>query len=185
MELSAIRKGGDEFPVSLVLSGVQIDREWHGIGFMRDITEHKKLQNELKEKDEIMLAQSRQAAMGDMISMIAHQWRQPITAIGMGAQNMQLDIEMDEIDPERFDRKLNNIVEQTNFLSKTIDDFRDFLKPNKKPSTHTLSKIVEGALNIVEKSLENNNITLELFSAVTSTDKSGAFLETAVWILSS
>ena len=117
--------------------------------------------NALMEQDKIMLSQSRQAAMGDMISMIAHQWRQPITAIGMGAQNMQLDIELEEIDPKRFDKKLNNIVEQTHFLSKTIDDFRDFLKPNKKPDTHMLSEIVDGTLNIVEKSLENNNITLE------------------------
>ena len=161
LELSAIRKGGHEFPISLVLSGVQIDGEWHGIGFMRDITEKKELQSELKQKDEIMLAQSRQAAMGDMISMIAHQWRQPITAIGMSAQNMQLDIEMDDIDSKRFDTKLSKIVELTAFLSKTIDDFRDFLKPNKKPNTQMLSKIIKGTLSIIEKSLENNNITLK------------------------
>ena len=161
LELSAIKKGGHEFPISLVLSGVQIDGEWHGIGFMRDITERNKLQSEIKQKDEIMLAQSRQAAMGDMISMIAHQWRQPITAIGMGAQNLQLDIELDDIDPKRFDTKLSKIVELTTFLSKTIDDFRDFLKPNKKPDTSMLSKILNGALAIVGKSLENNNITLK------------------------
>lgn len=161
LELSAIKKGGYEFPISLVLSGVKIDGEWHGIGFMRDITERNKLQSELKQKDEIMLAQSRQAAMGDMISMIAHQWRQPITAIGMGAQNLQLDIELDDIDPKRFDTKLSKIVELTAFLSKTIDDFRNFLKPNKKPDTSMLSKVLTGALGIVGKSLENNNITLK------------------------
>ena len=161
LELSAIKKGGIEFPISLILSGVQIDGEWHSIGFMRDITERNKLQNELKEKDEIMLAQSRQAAMGDMISMIAHQWRQPITAIGMGAQNMQLDIELGDINPKRFDTKLTKIVEQTEFLSKTIDDFRDFLKPNKKPKNCKLSELVEDSLTIIGKSLQNNNITLE------------------------
>ena len=161
LELSAIKKGGHEFPISLVLSGVQIDGKWHGIGFMRDITERNKLQSELKQKDEIMLAQSRQAAMGDMISMIAHQWRQPLTAIGVGAQNLQLDIELDDIDPKRFNTKLTKIVELTAFLSKTIDDFRDFLKPNKKPETSMLSKVLNGALGIVGKSLENNNITLK------------------------
>ena len=88
LELSAIKKGGHEFPISLVLSGVQIDGEWHGVGFMRDITEKKELEEELKEKDKIILAQSRQAAMGDMISMIVHQWRKPITAIGIAAKNI-------------------------------------------------------------------------------------------------
>lgn len=161
LELSAIRKGGIEFPVSLLLNGVQIDGKWHGIGFMRDITETKKMQNELKEKDTIMLAQSRQAAMGDMISMIAHQWRQPITAISMSAQNMQLDLELEDIDPKRFDEKLTKIVEQTAFLSHTIDDFRNFLKPNKKPDTCRPSGIIEGALGLVGKTLENNNISIE------------------------
>jgi PAS domain S-box-containing protein len=160
LELSAIRKGGDEFPISLLLNGVKINGKWHGIGFMRDLSETKKMQNELKEKDEIMLSQSRQAAMGDMISMIAHQWRQPITAISMGAQNMQLDIELEDIDPIRFDEKLCKIVEQTAFLSKTIDDFRNFLKPNKKADTCRASEIVEGALGLIGKSLENNSITL-------------------------
>ena len=163
LELSAIRKGGQEFPISLVLSGVQIDGKWHGIGFMRDITEKKELESELKQKDKIMLSQSRQAAMGDMISMIAHQWRQPITAIGMSAQNLQLDIELEDIDLKRFDTKLTTIVEQTEFLSKTIDDFRDFFKPNKKPNTNMLSNTVEGALSVVGKSLENNNIRLEKY----------------------
>ena len=96
-----------------------------------------------------------------MISMIAHQWRQPITAIGMGAQNLQLDIELDDIDPKRFDKKLTKIVEQTEFLSKTIDDFRDFLKPNKKSHTYKVSAIVEGTLSVIRKSIENNNIRLE------------------------
>ena len=161
LELSAIKKGGHEFPVSLLLNGVEIDGKWHGIGFLRDLTETKKMENEIKQKDEIMLAQSRQAAMGDMISMIAHQWRQPITAISMGAQNMQLDIELEDIDPDRCNTKLAKIVEQTAFLSKTIDDFRNFLKPNKIADSCKASEIIEGALGLIGKSLENNNITLK------------------------
>ena len=114
-----------------------------------------------REKERIMLAQSRQAAMGDMISMIAHQWRQPITAIGMSAQNMQLDIELEAIDPQRFGNKLQNIVEQTRYLSRTIDDFRNFLRPNKKAVSCTPKNLAEGAVSIIGKSLEHHKITLE------------------------
>lgn len=155
------RKDGSIFFADINSSMITLSGKKYLVGIFRDVTEQKKLQSKLKEKDDIMLAQSRQAAMGDMIGMIAHQWRQPITAIGMGAQNMQLDIELEEIDPKRFDEKLSKIVEQTHFLSNTIDDFRDFLKPNKKPGTHMLSEILEGALNIIAKSLENNNIKLK------------------------
>lgn len=160
LELSAIRKNGDEFPISLLLSAVQIDGKWHGIGFMRDLSETKKMQNEIKQKDEIMLAQSRQAAMGDMISMIAHQWRQPITAISMSAQNMMLDIELEDVNSERFNEKLTKIVEQTSFLSNTIDDFRNFLKPNKREDICMISDLVEGTLGLIGKSLQNNSIVL-------------------------
>ena len=114
----------------------------------------------LQKKDKMMIAQSRQAAMGDMIGMIAHQWRQPLASIGMGAQNMQLDIELGDIDPKRFDEKLSKIVEKTHFLSQTIDDFSDFLKPEKKGGSCSLSKMVDGTLSIVEKSLDNNKITV-------------------------
>ncbi len=113
-----------------------------------------------REKERIMLAQSRQAAMGDMVSMIAHQWRQPITAIGMSAQNMQLDIDLDEVDMPRMRSKLQYIVDQTGYLSKTIDDFRDFLKPNKATTTCSPAGLIEGTVRIVGKSLENNSITL-------------------------
>jgi signal transduction histidine kinase len=126
-----------------------------------DITEMETIKNKLKQKDEMILAQSRQAAMGDMISMIAHQWRQPITAISMGAQNMQLDIELEDINPERFDEKLTKIVEQTAFLSHTIDDFRDFLKPNKKLDVSKISDIINSTLGLIGKSLQNNNISVE------------------------
>ena len=102
LELSAIKKGGEEFPVSLLLNGVQIDGKWHGIGFMRDITDTKKMQNELKQKDEIMLAQSRQAAMGDMISMIAHQWRQPLNTLGLVLQKLELFHKNGKLDEKKL-----------------------------------------------------------------------------------
>ena len=113
-----------------------------------------------REKERIMLTQSRQAAMGDMISMIAHQWRQPITAIGMSAQNMRLDIDLGEVDMPRMRSKLQHIVDQTGYLSKTIDDFRDFLKPNKTATACNPAELIDAAVRIIGKSLENSNIML-------------------------
>lgn len=128
---------------------------------------------ELHEKEEQMITQSRQAAMGDMIAMIAHQWRQPITVIAMAVNNIKLDIELDEVvTTEKIEGMIETVTEQTQHLSKTIDDFRDFFKPNKEKAEFSVYSVVESALKIIGKSLENNNIT------VTSSDKSTRTVKT-------
>lgn len=116
---------------------------------------------ELKKKDEMMINQSRQAAMGDMIAMIAHQWRQPITVIGMEANNININILLEEeITTEELKKMADTISEQTQQLSQTIDDFRNFFKPNQDKVQTTVGSVLESTLKIVGKSMENNNIAL-------------------------
>ena len=130
------------------------------VGFHTDITKIKQYEQELKEKDEVMIAQSRHAAMGEMMSMIAHQWRQPISVISMEANNILMDVELDSIDPQTLKESMEGILHQVAELSKTIDDFRDFFKPDQEISKATLQGILQDALTIVGKSLENNGIKL-------------------------
>jgi C4-dicarboxylate-specific signal transduction histidine kinase len=113
-----------------------------------------------KHQEEIMIVQSRHAAMGEMISMIAHQWRQPITVISMAANNIKLDASMDMIEAEDMDSIADDILEQTHYLSDTIDDFRDFFKPNKEKTNILPQDVIEDSIKIIEKSLINNNIQL-------------------------
>lgn len=116
---------------------------------------------ELKQKEEMMINQSRQAAMGDMIAMIAHQWRQPITVIAMEANNIKIDIELEEeITTEKLQKMAESISEQTQQLSQTIDDFRNFFKPNQEKVQTTVGSVLESTLKIVGKSMENNNIAV-------------------------
>jgi len=126
-----------------------------------EIEERKIVQKKIKVQDELIMAQSRHAAMGEMISMIAHQWRQPISVIAMEANNMLADIEFDEIETESFSRDAKNIIAQTQHLSKTIDDFRNFFRPEKKKEWAIPQKIMEECFSIVGKSLENHNIELK------------------------
>ncbi|MDO8453820.1 MAG: HAMP domain-containing sensor histidine kinase [Sulfurimonas sp.] len=116
--------------------------------------------NKNKVNEEIMIAQSRMAIMGEMIGMIAHQWRQPITIIGMLINNTILDIEFDEIDKDKILEDLTSIDEQVHYLSKTIDDFRNFFRPNKLPQHIKVGDISRELLNILGKNFENNNISL-------------------------
>ena len=73
---------------------------------------------------------AKQAALGDVIGMIAHQWRQPVAVISMIANNVLLDIALDKVNPESIQEEMNNIAKQTQFLSQTIDNFRNFFKPS-------------------------------------------------------
>jgi signal transduction histidine kinase len=107
-----------------------------------------------------MIAQSRHAAMGEMISMIAHQWRQPLSIISMGANNILADIELDILDTDTLEAGAKDIIAQTQELSKTIDDFKNFFKPIKNIEEVTVEDIMEETLRVIGKSLENNNIKI-------------------------
>ncbi|MFT5660164.1 MAG: PAS domain S-box-containing protein [Sulfurimonas sp.] len=115
---------------------------------------------ELKHKDEMLIDQSRHAAMGEMIGMIAHQWRQPISAIAMDANNMLLDISLNDFNVDNAKEYSNSILNQTQDLSKTIDDFRNFFKPDKVISEVDIKETIDTTLSIVKDSLKNNNIEL-------------------------
>ena len=109
------------------------------------------LKSQLKESEEIMVAQSRQAAMGDMLSMIAHQWRQPLSVIAMAANNLKAQMELEvQISEENLHQIINTIDEQTSYLSHTIDDFRNFFKPDKVKEHISLNEMAMYALMVEE-----------------------------------
>jgi len=118
---------------------------------------------DIEKKDELMITQSRQAAMGDMLAMIAHQWRQPLSVISMVANNIQADIELEgKVDMKSLKELISTLNEQTQYLSHTIDDFRNFFKPDKSRELIKVDVILEKVTHLIEKSLQNNAITLTL-----------------------
>ncbi len=108
--------------------------------------------------------------MGEMISMIAHQWRQPLGTISTTAINLKLKLELDSYDlttkkgiddaTTYFLDRLTKIESYVQNLTTTIDDFRDFYKPNKELTKTTFKDIILKSLNIIEASLLNDNIEL-------------------------
>ncbi|MFT7002957.1 MAG: PAS domain S-box-containing protein, partial [Sulfurimonas sp.] len=117
---------------------------------------------ELKRKDEMLISQSRHAAMGEMIGMIAHQWRQPLSTIAMDANNMLLDIALNTFSASESEEYAKHIVQQTQHLSKTIDDFRNFFKPDKEISKVDIKDILDKTLSIVQDSLRNHSVGLKI-----------------------
>lgn len=128
-------------------------------GTAQDITQKKENEAKIAQTNKLMIDQSRHAAMGEMISMIAHQWRQPLAVIAMNINNILLDIALDTLTTEETKNYSNNIMLQTEHLSETIDDFRNFFKPDVSTSEITIKEVMAKSYNILKDSLANNNIT--------------------------
>lgn len=107
-----------------------------------------------------MFQSARQAQMGEMISMIAHQWRQPLSSISTVTGNMLVLLELDSFEKEEFRDLLSSINDHAQYLSSTINDFRNFFKPNKEKQSVMLDDILEQTINIIGKSLEYKSIRL-------------------------
>ncbi|MDO8455273.1 MAG: HAMP domain-containing sensor histidine kinase, partial [Sulfurimonas sp.] len=112
------------------------------------------------EKTAYMLQQSRLAQMGEMISMIAHQWRQPLASISAISGTLSIDVMMNNYHKDFFQERLNAISELSQYLSQTIDDFRGFFKKNKIIEKVNVKDIVESCLHVINSSLNNKNINV-------------------------
>ncbi len=112
---------------------------------------------EIRNQKLIVINQSRQAAMGEMISMIAHQWRQPLTTIVAILSKLKMKYDLDMLTAQDFQKDLDITKSVVQHLSKTIDLFRDYFK--EKDGTKILaSALFEDVFNIINPIFENNNI---------------------------
>lgn len=114
----------------------------------------------LEKEKELLLSQSKAAMMGEMISLIAHQWKQPLSVLSMVGNNLKTDLELDMFSKDSLPEIVEQIDLQVKHLSNTIDTFRDFLKPDQDKTEIDVENIIENSLEIVNKSLINNDIKL-------------------------
>ncbi|ADN10204.1 PAS domain-containing sensor histidine kinase [Sulfurimonas autotrophica] len=109
-----------------------------------------------------LLSNSRSAAMGEMISMIAHQWRQPLSLINTVIATLKIKKELGILDNKIIDNSINKIEKTTNFLSSTIDDFRDYFKPNKIAAKVNISNLFEKSLFFLKSELKQLDIEYDI-----------------------
>jgi PAS domain S-box-containing protein len=108
---------------------------------------------------EKMLANSRSAAMGEMIGMIAHQWRQPLSLINTVIATMKIKKELNVLDENTINDSFEKIQNTTQFLSDTIDDFREYFKPNKLTSTFTLMSLFDKSIFFLKEEMDQHDIS--------------------------
>ena len=113
-----------------------------------------------KQQQLIMLRQSRLAQMGEMISMIAHQWRQPLNNLAIINQLIVLKYKRGKLDDKLIENFEKNFEKQISYMSDTIDNFRDFFKPEKEKVDFFINNSIENVLNILSPILKNEDIEL-------------------------
>jgi len=122
----------------------------------------RRIVKEKNEKEKLLIHKEKLASMGEMINNIAHQWRQPLTHLSFINMNLQMASYDEKLSKEYLDEKIEESNKQLEFMSNTIDSFRDFYKPQKEKESFYLSEAVRQAVDIMAVLLEKENIDLEL-----------------------
>ena len=156
--------------IDVIMDAVLLPNQEEILILVKDITDEKVFQKQKELHEHKMIQQSRLAQMGEMISMIAHQWRQPLGAISTTAVNLKIKLELEAFDLETsqgredaityFLQRLDNIEKFVQNLTTTIDDFRNFYKPHKDSVQTTLKDVSLKSLNIIRDSLEAENVEI-------------------------
>jgi len=140
---------------------MQYDKILEFVSIKLDITEEIKAQEKLKEQENQLIQQSKMAALGEMLENIAHQWRQPLSVISTISSSMAMKKEMKlDMSSDEEIENLDKITTTTQYLSETIDHFRDFFKPNKEKVNCNLIEVYQKTLKIVSSKFKSSNIEL-------------------------
>lgn len=116
--------------------------------------------HELRLKDKMMMLQGRQAAMGEMINSIAHQWRQPINNLGLIVQGMKLDYDSNELTPAQMDEDVDKIMQTIMFMSQTINDFSRFFSVDRTRTRFNPAEGLKKVVTMMEATLFAQNVSL-------------------------
>jgi CHASE3 domain sensor protein/signal transduction histidine kinase len=116
----------------------------------------------LREKEQMLIQQSRQAAMGEMIGNIAHQWRQPLNTLGLTIQQLSLYHDLGEFTKEFLENSVGKAMQLIQHMSNTIDDFRNYFKPDKEKIEFKVQEAINSTLSLIEDSFKSQHIGVEL-----------------------
>ena len=118
---------------------------------------------ELIQKDKILTTQSKQAVMGEMITMIAHQWRQPLSSITLQISNLEFKKLLgEEMSDKEITSTLSEISDTIIYLSDTIDDFQTYFHPDKELTSIDINKLLKKILNFTLPRLKDNHIKINI-----------------------
>ena len=155
-EVQNISKNGNIYWVSSIIYSEfnSLNEKIGYISIAHNITDTKKLESQ---HDRLMQAE-KLASMGEMIRNISHQWRQPLSVISTSATGLIMQNEMNNISKEFLNKTCSNINDRAQFLSKTIDDFRNYTNDNDIYEKNDLNDVITKFKNLVQYSIDDEDI---------------------------
>jgi len=177
-ELDFVKSWGDVFNAEISASRLEVSKKTFIQLVIMDITSRKKASELLNRRQEylekkvdeevqkrrqnerLMMQQSKMAAMGQMMSAIAHQWRQPLNSIAIYVQDFEDAYKYNELTKDYVSDIVEQSMKQINFMSKTIDDFKNFFKPDKDEVAFEVCSETMSAVSLLGVQLVRNNIEL-------------------------
>lgn len=152
-EIKCMKKNGTIFPAlaqgrNIVLNGKKVR-----VSALIDISE-------IKSKEKLLIQQSKLASMGEMIGNIAHQWRQPLNIISTTATGMKLQFEFGTFNEKDAVKELDVLNDTVQYLSKTIDDFRNFFKSEKEQKVFNIEQTIRKNIKLLEGAFKMHNIEI-------------------------
>ncbi|MDY0321652.1 MAG: PAS domain S-box protein [Arcobacteraceae bacterium] len=160
-ETKHTKKDGTVFDVEVRTSGIELDGKMYLYAASRDITERKIAQEQLHQRDILLQQQTRLAAIGEMMANIAHQWRQPLSAITSSISGLKLKQEYGLLEDKDISEVNDHILKNADFLSKTIDNFRNFFKKDQIKRKFFIADSINETVNIIKASYDNHFIQLD------------------------
>ncbi len=144
----------------------------HFYGYINDITKIKVSQEELKlkveeevkknrDKDRILIQQSKLASMGEMLGNIAHQWRQPLNNVSLILQFLRDNYKNENVSTEKLDKFMSRANTHIEYMSETIDDFRNFYKPSKTKKEFSIKECIDSVLYMLENQYKSEKIKID------------------------
>ena len=131
-----------------------------------EMAERLKMVEALRKKEQLLIQQSRQAAMGEMIGNIAHQWRQPLNTLGLTIQQLQLFHDLGEFTREFLRESVDTSMELIQHMSRTIDDFRNYFQPDKEKVSFNVHVEISKTISLITGSFNSRQISVRVDAQV-------------------
>ncbi len=166
-----MRRGDKTHVFSVSVSEVYIENDKINIASFSDITELEEYKKTLEErikaevqenrkKDRMLHNQSKSVQMGEMLNMIAHQWRQPLNAISASAITVAMKLDLSELEPDDVRTHITYIQSHVQKMSQTINDFMNFFKPDQEVQSFTLKEVMKEIESLMKAQLQSRGIRL-------------------------
>lgn len=134
-------------------------------GTCQDVTKFKELEIQQREQEHMLLQQSKLAAMGEMLGAIAHQWRQPLNSVGLIIQDLYSAFKHHELDDNYFRRSQNDLMQQLQYMSNTIDEFRNFFTKSDTLQRINILEVARDTKQLYWAQIKAHNMKLNIYVA--------------------